>query len=316
MPEMPFRPTVSTLEERLNPAVTPTQVYSAISSSITIEQIINDVGSTLQMPRGAYAQQYLIAVLPSLAVQSQQNAQVLGEFRMALQNQIAANPNLTTLLGPYVAATQQNEVLALLNANYANLYAQGFYTNLTGDRTQLFPPLPPVTSPPPVTSTPGTGDQNTDTPTDPDGTDDSGTDNPDPGTSDPDSGSNDGTLSTTIPDVNAPQWQTQSNGLKIWDVVTGTGDLVQPGNTVTVDYIGWTTDGNSFDSSISRGTPSTFSLNGVIQGWQQGIPGMREGGIRRLYIPAALAYGSNPPAGSSIPPNADLVFEVKMISVP
>src|SRR5690606_22330765 len=70
-----------------------------------------------------------------------------------------------------------------------------------------------------------------------------------------------------------------------------------------------------FDSSRTSPNPITFPLGGVIAGWQQGIPGMKVGGIRRLYIPAALAYGE---AGSppTIPSNADLVFEVKLLDMP
>jgi hypothetical protein len=119
-------------------------------------------------------------------------------------------------------------------------------------------------------------------------------------------------LSQTIPDVNSPEWLTQASGLKIWDVTEGTGAAVQPGDTITIHYTGWLLNGTVFDSSGSRGTPNTFSLNGLIEGWKQGIPGMKEGGTRRLYIPSALAYGTE--GQGSIPPNADLVFEIQLIS--
>ena len=98
----------------------------------------------------------------------------------------------------------------------------------------------------------------------------------------------------------------------------GTGAAVAAGGTVTVNYVGWLTNGTRFDSSVARGQPAQFSLNNVIQGWQEGIPGMQPGGIRRLYIPSALAYGT---AGNSngsvpIPPNSDLVFEIQLNSSP
>ena len=125
----------------------------------------------------------------------------------------------------------------------------------------------------------------------------------------PDSG-----MSGIMPPVNSPSWVTQANGLKTWDVRTGSGDLVVAGDSVTVFYTGWLTNGTSFDSQRSPENPATFTLTnpGVIQGWVQGIPGMQNGGIRRLYIPAALAYGST--GQGNVPPNADLIFEVKMIS--
>src|SRR5205814_2871832 len=94
----------------------------------------------------------------------------------------------------------------------------------------------------------------------------------------------------TLPPLDAPEWADAGNGLKTWDVTEGTGRAVPPGGTVKVHYTGWLTDGTKFDSSHDRGTPIELSLNGVIKGWQQGIPGMKPGGVRRLVIPPALAY--------------------------
>ena len=133
-----------------------------------------------------------------------------------------------------------------------------------------------------------------------------------PGAVNPDLNPN---LRTTIPDLSAPGWVTQPNGLRIRDRIIGTGTPVAAGATVTVEYIGWLTNGTKFDASADHGGTSQFSLNQVIVGWQQGVPGMRPGGIRQLYVPAALAYGAAgfPP---NVPPNSDLVFEIKMISSP
>jgi hypothetical protein len=120
-------------------------------------------------------------------------------------------------------------------------------------------------------------------------------------------------MTDTIPDINATNWVTTSTGLKTWDVKVGTGDPVVAGDSITVFYTGWLLNGTVFDAKRSPATPATFALNGLIQGWQQGITGMRPGGIRRLYVPAALGYGA---AGSppNIPANADLVFEIKLVS--
>jgi len=127
-------------------------------------------------------------------------------------------------------------------------------------------------------------------------------------------------MTRDLPSLTAPEWKDLGNpnvpGLKIWEVKEGTEDVTAgPTDKVMVHYIGWRTDGVSFDSSAKHGQPIEFSLAGVIQGWTFGIPGMKVGGIRRLFIPARFAYAANPPAGSGIPPNADLVFEVKLLRV-
>ena len=100
------------------------------------------------------------------------------------------------------------------------------------------------------------------------------------------------------------------------DTKVGDGTEVKAGDTVTVDYTGAVAaTGIIFESSLDSGQPVTFALANVIVGWQEGIPGMRVGGTRRLVIPAAKAYGANPPSGSSIPANADLVFDVTLKSI-
>lgn len=104
--------------------------------------------------------------------------------------------------------------------------------------------------------------------------------------------------------------------LKSEDTVPGNGAAVKAGDTVTVDYTGAVAStGKIFQSSKDTGQPVSFPLSGVIAGWSQGIPGMKVGGTRRLYIPAALAYGSHPPQGSGIPANADLVFDVTLYKI-
>ncbi|MES2971358.1 MAG: FKBP-type peptidyl-prolyl cis-trans isomerase [Patescibacteria group bacterium] len=100
------------------------------------------------------------------------------------------------------------------------------------------------------------------------------------------------------------------------DLEQGTGDEVKPGDKVTAHYTGAIAkDGTIFQSSLDTGQPVPFSLNGVIKGWTEGVPGMKVGGKRRLLIPAALAYGSTPPQGSGIPADADLVFDIEMVKV-
>jgi FKBP-type peptidyl-prolyl cis-trans isomerase FkpA len=101
------------------------------------------------------------------------------------------------------------------------------------------------------------------------------------------------------------------------DTKEGTGEEVKPGATVTAHYTGAVAaSGIIFQSSHDgKNQPIPFSLSSVIKGWTDGVPGMKVGGTRRLLIPADQAYGANPPAGSNIPPNADLVFDIELVSV-
>ncbi|MDB5170055.1 MAG: putative peptidyl-prolyl cis-trans isomerase [Candidatus Saccharibacteria bacterium] len=100
------------------------------------------------------------------------------------------------------------------------------------------------------------------------------------------------------------------------DTTPGTGQEVKAGDTVTVDYTGAVAaTGIVFQSSLDAGQTATFALNQVIKGWTEGMPGMKVGGVRRLLIPANLGYGATPPAGSGIPVNADLVFDITLHSV-
>ena len=105
--------------------------------------------------------------------------------------------------------------------------------------------------------------------------------------------------------------------LVVLDLVVGDGPIAEVGDTVTVDYVGRLLDGTQFDSSYDRGVPFTFTAGSgrVIRGWDEGVPGMRVGGQRRLTIPHQLAYGGNPPAGSGIPPNASLTFDIELLSI-
>jgi FKBP-type peptidyl-prolyl cis-trans isomerase FkpA len=109
---------------------------------------------------------------------------------------------------------------------------------------------------------------------------------------------------------------TTSTGLAIEDLTVGTGDLASAGQKVTVHYTGWLTDGTKFDSSKDRNDPFVFGLGKrqVIAGWDEGVQGMRVGGVRKLTIPPALGYGARG-AGGVIPPNATLVFEVELLGV-
>lgn len=103
--------------------------------------------------------------------------------------------------------------------------------------------------------------------------------------------------------------------LIIEDLCVGDGDEAPVGATVTVDYVGVSqTIGRVFDSSYQRGTPATFGLNQVIQGWRDGLVGMQEGGTRLLIIPPDQAYGEISPS-PDIAANDTLVFVVDLLDV-
>lgn len=122
---------------------------------------------------------------------------------------------------------------------------------------------------------------------------------------------------TGIPVPNLPivEKKELEGGLIVEDMKIGTGYEVKPGDTVVAYYHGnLKTDAPgapAFDSAFDRGEPTAFSLNGVIAGWQKGVPGMKVGGIRKLTIPYAMAYGEtgSPP---KIPAKADLVFVIQL----
>lgn len=100
------------------------------------------------------------------------------------------------------------------------------------------------------------------------------------------------------------------------DTQVGTGAEVKPGDTVTAHYTGAVAStGVIFQSSHDSGSPIPFGLNQVIKGWTDGVPGMKVGGKRRILIPADQAYGANPPQGSNIPANADLVFDIEIVKI-
>ncbi len=107
---------------------------------------------------------------------------------------------------------------------------------------------------------------------------------------------------------------TTESGLIYEDVTVGDGDTATAGQTVTVHYTGYLTDGTKFDSSKDRNDPFEFSLGAgqVIKGWDEGVSGMNVGGARKLTIPPELGYGAQG-AGGVIPPNATLVFDVELL---
>lgn len=114
---------------------------------------------------------------------------------------------------------------------------------------------------------------------------------------------------------------TTASGLQYEDIKTGEGAEATAGKHVSVHYTGWLRNpdgsaGSKFDSSKDRNAPFAFPLGAghVIRGWDEGVQGMKVGGVRKLVIPAELGYGARG-AGGVIPPNATLIFEVELLAI-
>ena len=116
-------------------------------------------------------------------------------------------------------------------------------------------------------------------------------------------------------EIQTPTSSSPSAQLRIEDLVVGSGTEAKSESTVTVNYLGTLEDGTKFDSSYDRNEPFTtqIGVGAVIKGWDQGIPGMKVGGKRRLTIPSELGYG--PTGAGDIPPNANLIFEIELLDV-
>ena len=114
--------------------------------------------------------------------------------------------------------------------------------------------------------------------------------------------------------VNLDDMRETPSGLRYQDLRVGTGAEAAPGRSVAVHYTGWLTNGREFDSSAG-GEPITFALGSraVIDGWEEGLAGMRVGGKRKLVIPPSLGYGAQ--RNGPIPANATLVFDVELVDV-
>jgi FKBP-type peptidyl-prolyl cis-trans isomerase len=127
-----------------------------------------------------------------------------------------------------------------------------------------------------------------------------------------------GTADTDSTVVPAGPEVTTASGLKMQDIVVGTGASPEQGQTVVVHYVGTLEDGTQFDSSRKRGPaspPAQFRLGpGLIPAWNEALTTMKVGGKRKLFVPSAMGYGAtgSPPR---IPPNANLLFEIELIDV-
>ncbi len=127
---------------------------------------------------------------------------------------------------------------------------------------------------------------------------------------------NDGAEVSVQPAPDADGYVTSDTGLKYKDIKVGEGPEVHGGNTVEVHYKGWLDNGKVFDTSKQPGRePFLFTVgnNQVISGWEEGIQGMKKGGVRELIIPGHLGYG--PEGSGPIPPNATLHFTIELLDI-
>jgi peptidylprolyl isomerase len=117
-------------------------------------------------------------------------------------------------------------------------------------------------------------------------------------------------------EVDEEDYQMTDSGLKYYDLEVGSGASPEQGQTAVVHYTGWLEDGTKFDSSLDRGQPFSFVVGAgrVIKGWDEGVATMKVGGKRQLVIPPELGYGERG-AGTVIPPNATLIFEVELLEI-
>ena len=123
---------------------------------------------------------------------------------------------------------------------------------------------------------------------------------------------------TTVVNGQTVTYHTTADGLEFYDIQAGSGPFPQPGQTVTITYTGSLVDGTIFDSS-SNHSPGTFSFvsqeSQVVPGFDEAVAGMQVGTVRRVAIPSNLAYGANANGTGGIPPNATLIFDLKLLSI-
>jgi FKBP-type peptidyl-prolyl cis-trans isomerase len=117
--------------------------------------------------------------------------------------------------------------------------------------------------------------------------------------------------------IEPPAAPARADGLIIEDLELGDGPVVRPGGVIKVRYVGMLADGTVFFKTDPDGAPVEYPLTRLIAGWQEGVPGMRVGGKRRLRVPAAMGYGArtipDDDGNTLIPPNSDLIFEITVV---
>lgn len=298
MSSMRSRLELKPLEDRTVPsAVTFEQAVSAAQLANDTPLVLqNYTAQMLSLKNVEDTKLQITIFLPQIVEANRAAYDLLATYLAQLEREIAENPATSPQLSPLLGGVGFAQFQAFENIEYSIVFG-ALTAGLTFPDPDApiqppldpdgpidpdvppVPPVPPVVPPPPI-----------------DPTDNSG-------------------LVDSMPDLNAPEWQTLPSGVQFWDTVVGEGPEVLAGDVIEVFYTGWLAEnGNEFDSNRESENPAVFPLNGLILGWQLAVPGMNVGGIRRLIIPSALGYGeAGVPPG--IPPNADLVFEIKTVGI-
>lgn len=278
--------TVTDLEDRTTPAVSPTDVFAAIDQANFAHDRLSAVLAMKPDLVNVYTKAYLRNYLPTLTVESQHADAVLSEYQNDLATEATTNPQLTPYVGLIAQARYKAEVNAVYavstTISYAGIPISNVAAPIAPDAPIPATPIPQPPAPPPVVI---------------DKTTSAG-------------------LSATIPDITTPDFITQPSGVQIANVREGQGAPLGANDNFLAYYTGWLKDtGVQFDTNRANSSPTPFSS--VIPGFREGVTGMKPGGIRRIVIPSALGYGANGTKDQNgnqvIPPNADLVFEIKVV---
>jgi hypothetical protein len=304
-----FRPHLDALEARENPA-TPADVLSAAQFAELAAPVLDVMHDRLAGPMRTETLDKYKNLLPQVALAEGWAARVLTEFRVALTMEAAANPSAAAGLAPLIGRAADLQARAMVGTGAADMMT------VTIGGTSVVPQLVKAATPTIDSGSSGSTSSNGSSGSDSNngGTTNNGDTNNGSSKSPPLSTSDASGMTDTIPPLDDPNWQAKPDGLRVWDVVEGDGTPVQANSQISVFYTGWLrSDGTQFETNRT-GNPNTFALSGLIKGWQEGLIGMKPGGLRRLDIPSDLAYG---PTGSppKIPGNAPLVFEIKMLAV-
>jgi FKBP-type peptidyl-prolyl cis-trans isomerase FkpA len=277
-----FRPGLTSLEDRTVPAVTLADVGAAFAQTDALDAQVQGFLSKRIEFHNVYTLDYWRVYAGQVSLLSVQADRVLSEYQNALTAAAVNDPTLAT----EISRVEKERYKAEVDAQRGLGIGQALGGNIYPFVAVPIPPGQPIpANPPPVPPAPPPVDTTT----------------------------NSGTTGV-IPNLTDPAFTDLGTaGLRIKDVVVGQGAPATAGQDVKVFYTGFlASNGTVFDGNRDK-SPTTFNLNGVIQGFNQGIQGMQPGGVRDIFIPAALGYGAAG-SGSSIPPNADLVFEVKLLS--
>lgn len=281
MNSLRFRPDCEALEARDNPQASPMQVIGAFQFTEAVSGSLRFIGAHLAEGKTTQEREVLGRYATQLTVVSRFNAQVLTDFEKDITTKLATTSPGDPTLGSLLEQTTTLRHQSLTNAFIARAVAIGFGVS------------PTTIDPPPPPPSPGNGN----------------------GTTPPITGLNPNDASgmtDVFPSPTSPNFVDIGTGVKSWDVAIGSGTPVAAGGTVRVFYTLWLADTGQQVETNRNGTPLTSPLSGLIVGWQEGVPGMQPGAIRRLVIPPEKGYGA---AGTgTIPPNSTLVFEIKLLT--